>query len=78
MIIYDLSEPKKSLYVIGAKILSTLINANEESIDPIKLFDLFHSSTSRTSITYFYYGLDWLYLINAIELDDFGNIKKCN
>lgn len=78
MIINDVSEPQKSLYVIGAAILSALRESNEKSVDPIRLFDLFHNSTNKVSLTYFYLGLDWLYLLNAIELDNFGNIKLCS
>ncbi|WP_416206697.1 ABC-three component system middle component 6 [Oceanobacter antarcticus] len=78
MIINDVSEPQKSLYVIGASILSVLRESNEKSVDPIRLFDLFHNSTNKVSLTYFYLGLDWLYLLNAIELDGLGNIKLCS
>ncbi|RDL44976.1 hypothetical protein DN730_04990 [Marinomonas piezotolerans] len=77
MIIDDVSEPQKSLYVIGASIILVLRESNEKSVDPIRLFDLFHNRTNKISLTYFYLGLDWLYLLNAIELDSFGNIKLC-
>ena len=78
MIINDVSEPQKSLYVIGADILAVLRDSSDKPIDPIRLFDLFHSSANKVSITYFYFGLDWLYLLDVIELDSFGNIKLCN
>ncbi|OOE93085.1 hypothetical protein BZG77_14495 [Salinivibrio sp. IB643] len=78
MIIHDISEPQKSLYVIGGSILSVLRESNEKSFDPIRLFGLLHNSNSKVSLTYFYLGLDWLYLLNAIELDGFGNIKLCS
>jgi len=78
MIIHDVSEPQKSLYVIGADILAELRASSDESIDPIRLFDLFNSRTNKVSITYFYFGLDWLYLLDVIELDSFGNIKLCS
>jgi len=78
MIINDVSEPQKSLYVIGAAILDVLRDSYKKPIDPIRLFDLFHSRNNKVSISYFYFGLDWLYLLNAIELDSFGNIKLCS
>jgi hypothetical protein len=78
MIINDVSEPQKSLYVIGADILAVLRDSSDKPIDPIRLFDLFHSSANKVSITYFYFGLDWLYLLDVIELDSFGNIKLCS
>lgn len=78
MIIYDVSEPKKSLYVIGATILSVLRDSHENSIDPISLFEQLHYRDDKVSLTYFYYGLDWLYLIDSIEMDCSGNIKLCS
>ena len=78
MIINDVSEPQKSVYVIGADILAALRDSSDKSIDPIRLFDLFNSRTNKVSITYFYFGLDWLYLLDVIELDGFGNVKLCS
>lgn len=78
MIITDFSEPQKSLYIIGANIISILNDSNGRSIDPIKLFKLFHECSSKVSIEYFYFGLDWLYLIDAVDMDSFGNIKLCS
>jgi len=78
MIINDVSEPQKSLYVIGADILAVMRNSSDKPIDSIRLFDLFHSRSNKVSITYFYFALDWLYLLDAIELDSSGDIKLCN
>ncbi|HDZ8980279.1 ABC-three component system middle component 6 [Aeromonas veronii] len=78
MIIDDVYEPQKSLYVIGANILFVMLESNEKAFDSIRLFDLFNNRVNKVSITYFYLGLDWLYLLNAIELDGFGNIKLCS
>lgn len=78
MIINEVSEPQKSLYVIGADILAVLRGASDKSIDPIMLFDLFQRRSNKVSIAYFYFGLDWLYLLNAIELDNVGNIRLCS
>lgn len=77
MIINDVAEPQKSLYVIGAGIISEIKSVNKETIDPIELFKSFEK-TRKVSLTYFHFGLDWLYLLNLIELDAHGNIKLCN
>lgn len=77
MIINDISEPQKSLYVIGAEILSFLVSSGTKEIDPVILFEKIYGKTNRVSITYFHFSLDWLYLLNTINLDDSGNIKLC-
>ncbi len=78
MIIADLSEPQKSLYVIGANILTAFNNIEKKLIDPLELYEIFEADNESISISYFYFGLDWLFLVNAVELDGFGNIKLCN
>lgn len=78
MIIDDIYEPQKSLYIIGGNILSAMMESSERTFDSIRLFNLYNSGIHKVSITYFYLGLDWLYLLNAIEIDNFGNIKLCS
>ncbi|WP_413743245.1 ABC-three component system middle component 6 [Vibrio cholerae] len=29
------------------------------------------------TFTYFSYGLDWLFICGAINIDEFGNVKIC-
>lgn len=78
MIIGDLLEPRKSLYVIGANILSAFNIADKKLIDPLELYEIFETYNGDISISYFYFGLDWLFVVNAVELDGFGNLKLCN
>lgn len=78
MIINDIPEPQKSLYVIGANILSAFSASGKNLISPLELFEFFKASQQGASISYFYFGLDWLFLANVVELDELGNIKLCN
>ncbi|MFS1863154.1 ABC-three component system middle component 6 [Vibrio lentus] len=78
MIINNVTEPKKSLYVIGANIINTLNNSKHNSIEPIDLYNFYIGHINNISITYFYLALDWLYIIELIDVNDVGNIKLCN
>ncbi len=78
MIISHMSEPQKSLYVIGANILTAFKKADKKLIEPLELYEVFKGFNQNISLSYFYFGLDWLFMIDAIELDEFGNIKLCN
>ena len=78
MIINNVTEPKKSLYVIGANIVNIMINSKHDSIEPIDLYDCYIRQVNEISITYFYLTLDWLYIIELIDVNHFGNIKLCN
>ena len=77
MIIKNINDPKKSLYIIGSIILKELI-INKKHHDPLDLYNETVKSNPNLSISYFYFGLDWLYMINAVELTHSGNIKLCN
>ena len=57
--------PQMSLYYIGANILKHL-NGEFDSIDNIykRMNDL------KIGIEYFYYAIDWLFLIEKVELKD--------
>lgn len=78
MIINNISVPYKSLYVIGANILSILQSNVENHIDPLDLFDKFKASNQKISLAYFNFGLDWLYMTGSIELTESGDVKLCN
>jgi hypothetical protein len=71
--------PEKSLYVMGSRIIQILNGEPHKTIDPKLVFDKYSLKHPETKITYnyFLYALDWLYLLNAIELTDNIRIKKC-
>lgn len=78
MIISDLSAPYKSLYVIGANIIFVLRSYELGFIDPLELYEKFKDTNEGISLAYFYFGLDWLYMIDAIELTESGDVKLCS
>jgi hypothetical protein len=71
--------PEKSLYVMGSRIIQILNCEPHKTIDPKLIFDKysFNHPESKITYNYFLYALDWLYLLNAIELTDNIRIKKC-
>jgi len=71
--------PEKSIYVMGGRILEILNNEPHKIVDPKLVYDKYIQTHSDIKITYnyFLYALDWLYLLNALELTENLKIKKC-
>ena len=78
MIISSSRTPKKSLYVIGANLISTLKEQQFVCISPLDLFDNYKETHGSISFAYFNFGLDWLFMLGVIELTKSGDIKLCN
>ena len=78
MIINNLSFPYKSLYVIGASIMVLLRTKTDEVVDPLELYELFKKDNSNISLSYFIYGLDWLYMVSLVSLTESGDITLCS
>jgi len=71
--------PEKSMYVMGSKIIHILNQEPHTIIDPQDLYNKYSYCFPETKVTYnyFLYALDWLYIINAVELTEHIKIKKC-
>lgn len=78
MILSKASPPKKYLYVIGANIIEILLDNDREALPPISLYEKYKIKHNSISLSYIIYGLDWLFIIDAIYLDESGDIKLCN
>ena len=78
MIINNLSSPYKSLYVIGASILALLRTNKYEAVDPLELYELFKKENPKISLSYYIYGLDWLYMVSLVNLTESGDITLCS
>ncbi|MDC9723386.1 MAG: hypothetical protein PSN34_11550 [Urechidicola sp.] len=65
--------PEYSLYHVGSHILETLIEMDKKS----SFSDLYNSvySKNKTTVNLFSLALDWLYVIDAIFLDEKGSIR---
>ncbi|WP_425608871.1 ABC-three component system middle component 6 [Vibrio mediterranei] len=76
MIISNHQSQKLSLIVIGANII-TILKSNR-NICPLAVFNIYRDDFDEITFTYFSYGLDWLFICGAIDIDEFGNIKTCS
>lgn len=75
MIINVDRDPTLSLYYLGGVVLDILNNSKRET--PDKLFEKLKEKIGRSiHIDFFYYTLDWLFLLSLITLKD-GVISKC-
>ncbi len=75
MIINPEREPTLSLYYLGSVILEILFEKNDEQIE--LLFELTKSSFNKDlHIDFFYYALDWLYMLSCIKLEK-GRVFLC-
>ncbi|MFQ2290598.1 ABC-three component system middle component 6 [Aeromonas enteropelogenes] len=78
MIISNVSSPERSLYVIGANIISLLSSGKHNAIDPLSLYEEFRKKYPEISLSYVLLGLDWLYIIGVIKSTPAGDIELCN
>ena len=71
--------PERSLYYLGYKVLDLLKLEKGTSSDPKNLYDRFLllNPESRISFNYFLYALDWLYLLNLVQLNENVRLEKC-
>lgn len=74
MLLPDNIHPEFSVYYNGALVLEELNNQSD-----VKLIDLFYQVKKRQEISFslFTLCLDWLYLIEAVQIDEKGIVKKC-
>ncbi len=75
MIVNQDIKPEKQAYYIGSLILAAL---KESSSEKIELLDVFENINQHEKVTYhaFTMAMNWLYLIEAIELND-KNLTQC-
>ena len=74
MLLPDNIKPELSIYSIGSQILSVLKDNRS-----LPLINLFQKLRERSSVSFqsFVLGLDWLYLINAAEVNEQGDVVLC-
>lgn len=75
MLISTESNPKYSIYYVGAIILEVLKYQRDIEID--ELFNIVRDEIgAQLNIDHIYYSLDWLFLLNTVRLE--GNkVKLC-
>ncbi len=74
MLLPDNSYPKLCIFYWGGVILDEFTDA--DSIEVTKLFEILRKK-HNISLFSFELGMDWLYLINLIIVDEKGMAKKC-
>lgn len=69
--------PNRSLYVIGSRIIEIL--KLKKLIDPQELHILYINKYRDDTLNYnyFLYALDWLFLLQLIDINKNSKIKKC-
>lgn len=73
MIINNKREPMYSLYFLGGIILRILNSSNNKMID--ELFEKCKKEINQDiHIDFFYYALDWLFMLSIIELKEGGKV----
>ena len=69
MIINTEREPLYSLYFLGGVIINILKSTKSETIDSLYLkFKKYINKSIH--IDFFYYALDWLYIISIVDIKD--------
>ena len=74
MLLPDNIHPELSIYYNGALVLDELQKNNSQSI--LQLFSKMKINTDM-SFPVFILCLDWLYLINAAQVNERGDIELC-
>ena len=74
MLLPDNIRPELSIYYIGSLILSVLKDNHS-----LPLINLFQKLKEKSTVSFqsFVLGLDWLYLINAAEVNEQGDVVLC-
>lgn len=67
--------PEYSIYYSGYIVLNELNNKNNQMF-----FELYENIKKQIdmSLSTFILSLDWLYLINMVQIDNEGVIKRCS
>ena len=78
MILSSSRTPEKTLYIIGANLISTIRARQFVIVSPLELFCSYKAAHGEISFAYFNFGLDWLFILDVVELTEKGDIKLCN
>lgn len=75
MIVDGDKHPERNIYFIGAKQLELLRSKKSAEHDILDLFEKYNKkSLIKISFDYHLLGLDWLFLLGAVQVNDNGNI----
>ncbi|WP_412103707.1 ABC-three component system middle component 6 [Raoultella ornithinolytica] len=78
MILSNSIRPQYTIYFLGAKLIQCIQEQASTTLDSIDLFDKFKDIiTSKITFVQYMYTLNWLYLLDLIELNENGDIVIC-
>ncbi|WP_425536003.1 ABC-three component system middle component 6 [Enterobacter hormaechei] len=78
MILSNSIRPQYTIYFLGAKLIQCIQEQASTTLDSIDLFDKFKDKiTSKITFVQYMYTLNWLYLLDLIELNENGDIIIC-
>jgi len=80
MIIPREAHPEKSLYIVGAEVMSILKEENFSSFDVCALYDKFSNygkNRMSVSFSYFVLALIWLNFLGLVDINQEGCLMKC-
>ncbi|AQM69542.1 ABC-three component system middle component 6 [Vibrio campbellii] len=77
MIISNSQTQRLTLFFIGSNIMSLINQHQFNSIEPLSLYNAYCERIEYISISYFLFGLDWLYISGLAESNEFGDIILC-
>jgi len=75
MLLPDNIHPKNSIYYNGALVLDVM-----QQYERLSIVDLFLKLQEKKAITFpvLVLCLDWLYLIDTVEVDNKGEVRLCS
>lgn len=75
MLLPDNIKPEYSIYYIGSLILNELHSSGTKSL--VDLFEIMNKQYA-VSFALYSFALDWLYLIDAAEINSLGDVCLCS
>ncbi|WP_305374055.1 ABC-three component system middle component 6 [Photobacterium leiognathi] len=77
MLLNNFSTPKQSLIIIGSNIITIFNDEKLEYVEIKKLYNSYNNLFGFLSYSYFMLGLDFLFIVGYIELNENGVIELC-
>ena len=78
MIIDSDMHPEKNVYYIGAVIIDVITKQPQNGMDIDLLLHKYNENRAQIiSMEYLLLGLDWLYILGIVSIDNKGRIRKC-
>lgn len=77
MLVSKYSNPEQSIYYQSAIILKVMKSCPSKFISPMELYSYIKFTGSNLSISQYLFALDWLYLLDVMNINNDGMLKLC-